>query len=88
MRQLASHANAVIAVAFSPDGRRILSGSSQYATRDRILRVWDAGTGTELLGRETAGDERVESIVFARDGGQVLLCDSVRGVRLWTLKGP
>ncbi len=82
-RLLEGHANAVIAVAFSADGRRVFSGSSQYQTRDRFLRVWDSQKGTELAGRDTPGDERVESVTFSRDGGQVLLSDAVRGVRLW-----
>ena len=83
--QLVGHANAVIAVAFSPDGQRVLSGSSQYQTRDRILRIRDAGTERRMGGRD-GGDDRVESIVFCGDGGQALLSDAVRGACLWSLR--
>ncbi len=40
---LKGHTDFVHCVAFSPDGRRIVSGSI-----DRTLKVWDATTGQEM----------------------------------------
>jgi WD40 repeat protein len=37
------HVDEVWAVTFSPDGRRIVSGS-----RDTSVRVWDPGTGQQV----------------------------------------
>src|ERR1700689_383106 len=37
---LSGHQRPVVSVSFSPDGRRVVSGS-----RDRTIRVWDAETG-------------------------------------------
>jgi WD40 repeat protein len=40
---LKGHTNDVYAIAFSPDGKLILTGS-----KDAIAKLWDAATGTEL----------------------------------------
>jgi WD40 repeat protein len=42
--QLQGHACRVNSVAFSPNGSKIISGSS-----DMTIRVWDASTGIEML---------------------------------------
>jgi WD40 repeat protein len=37
------HRHRVIVVAFSPDGKRVVSGSA-----DRVVRIWDAATGAQV----------------------------------------
>ena len=39
-----AHSNWVMSVAFSPDGKTIVSGSC-----DQTIKVWDAGVGTDTL---------------------------------------
>ena len=39
-----AHSSLVTSVAFSPDGKTIVSGS-----RDQTIKVWDAGVGTDNL---------------------------------------
>ena len=39
-----AHSNWVMSVAFSPDGKTIVSGSY-----DKRIKVWDAGVGTDTL---------------------------------------
>src|SRR5262249_48766716 len=55
----------VLSVAFSPDGKRIVSGSE-----DRTLKVWDAQTGQET--RTLEGHTGiVYSVAFSPDGKRI-----------------
>ena len=53
-------------MAFSPDGKRIVSGS-----RDNTVKVWDADSGKELLTLKghTGG---VTSVAFSPDGKRLV----------------
>ena len=70
--------NWVLAVAFSPDGKHIVSGSE-----DRTIRVWDAETG-KLLGPPLEGHEdRVHAIAFSPDGKHIVSGSYDKTIRLW-----
>ena len=51
MRKLEGHANWIYSVAFSPDGRYVLTGSW-----DSTARLWDSATGEELVSLISFGD--------------------------------
>jgi WD40 repeat protein len=94
---LRGHAREVGSVAFSPDGRRIASGSGD------TVKVWEAQTGQEQLTlKEHTG--YVRSVAFSPDGkrlvsgggnqlsadrrwGEVKVWDAETGQELLTLKG-
>jgi WD40 repeat protein len=61
-RTLKAHNGWVTAVAFSPDGGRLVSGSW-----DRTVKFWEVSTG-EQLGAVTNDMKEVQSLAFSRDG--------------------
>ena len=74
---LAGHTGSVSAVAFSPDGKRVLTGSD-----DNTARLWDAATGNPVA--TLAGHKaRVSAVAFSPDGKRVLTGSSDNTARLW-----
>ncbi|MEJ5340212.1 MAG: protein kinase [Thermogutta sp.] len=67
----------VTSVAFSPNGRQVLTGS-----RDNTARLWDAATGKELR-RFEGHTEAVLSVAVSPDGRQVLTGSADKTARLW-----
>ena len=81
---LRGHTNWAHCIAFSHDGRRIISGS-----KDGTMRVWDVETGYLILEPLTqAGGAYITSVTFSPNGtqiasgsdtGQVTICDAHTG---------
>ncbi|MEQ1906438.1 MAG: protein kinase, partial [Pirellulaceae bacterium] len=71
------HQKSVMSIAFSPDGARIVSGSS-----DNTLKLWDAATGQEL--RTLQGHtEDVLSVAFSPDGARIVSGSQDNTLKLW-----
>jgi WD40 repeat protein len=71
------HLGAVNAVAFSPDGKQLASGSD-----DHTVRVWDTVTGATLQILQGHLDV-VHSIAFSPDGKQLVSGSGDTTVRIW-----
>jgi eukaryotic-like serine/threonine-protein kinase len=71
------HDDDVIAVRFSPDGTRVLTGS-----RDDTARLWDAATG-QPLGEPLRHGNDVTAVAFSPDGTLVLTGSHDKTARLW-----
>lgn len=66
-------------VAFSPDGTRIVSGSTGGG-----LQWWDAATGRTLSGRLDAHEGGVTTVAFSPDGRIVVSGGNDNSVRIWS----
>lgn len=70
----------VLAVAFSPDGRLMATGS-----RKASVKLWDVATGRELA--HLIGHQYfVESVGFSPDGRLLVSSSSVDALRVWSLE--
>jgi len=80
---LQGHTNPVTSVAFSPDGRRILSGSGGFLTIDKTLRLWDAATGKPIGPPLQGHTNSVLSVAFSPDGRRIVSGSVDNTLRLW-----
>jgi len=84
------HSDGVIAMAISPDGKRIVSGSD-----DKTIKIWDSASGDELMTLR-GHDDWISSVAFSPDGKRIIsgsadntvkVWDSATGAELMTLRG-
>ena len=88
IRVLSGHADAVLSVAVTPDGRRAVSGSY-----DRTLRVWDISTPLNAS-LESGAEERVlrghertvNAVAVTPDGRRAVSASDDHTLRVWDLQ--
>ena len=87
---LSGHTDWVMCVAWSPDGKRLVT-----ASRDKTAALWDAACGAKLL-TLVGHTDYVSSIAWRADGGRLatgsmdttcIVWDAVSGAQLATLAG-
>jgi len=76
-KQLQGHLGRIVAIDFSPDGKRLVSGSF-----DSTVRIWDIESGKEI--RQLVGHTgQLSSVMFSPDGKRVITGADDGTVRIW-----
>ena len=97
IKSLRGHTDDIQYLTFSPDDRKIVSGS-----KDKSIRIWDVRTGTQLLSLtehinfgkvqeysnapSQASAEVLENLVFADDGNMLAGSSEYGTIWVWDLK--
>jgi WD40 repeat protein len=81
IREFSGHSGALNSVAFSPDGKTLLTASA-----DHSARLWDVGTGM-AVGILSKHSDAVNSAVFSPSGKSILTGSSDGTVGIWTGSG-
>ena len=79
-RDLIGHTGEVNSVAFSPDGKRVVTGSA-----DNTARVWDLSGATPAATVLEGHRDRVSSVAFSPDGKRVVTGSLDKTARVWDL---
>jgi WD40 repeat protein len=73
------HAETVTALALSPDGKTLVTGS-----RDKSIRVWDLNT-TKVIRTLQGHTDEITSLAFNKDGTMLASASKDQNVRVWNL---
>eukprot|EP00759_Apiculatamorpha_spiralis_P043563 PhF_6_TR40879/c0_g1_i1/m.61828 len=77
---LSGHTDTVITTTYSPDGKRMATGSA-----DNTARIWDAGTGT-LIATLTGHYNAVTSVCFSCDCKRIATGSKDNTARIWDVE--
>ena len=77
LKNFEGHLSPVSSVAYSPDGKYIVSGSY-----DGIIKIWDANTG-KYLKTLLGGSRTIFSLAFSPDGSRIVSCSVDNTIKIW-----
>jgi WD40 repeat protein len=74
-----AHTNKITCIAFSPDGKYVLSGSE-----DNNIRLWEVATGREIRTFAGHSDDIIKA-VFSPDGKQIISVSEDYSIKGWDI---
>jgi WD40 repeat protein len=77
LQTLEGHSNMINSVAFSHDGKQVVSGSD-----DKTVKIWDTSSGA-CLQMLKGHSSSVNSVTFSHDGKQVASGSRDKTVKIW-----
>jgi WD40 repeat protein len=77
LKNFEGHLSPISSVAYSPDGKYIVSGSY-----DGIIKIWDANTGQCLKTLE-GHSECVSSVAYSPDGTKIISGSDDKSIKIW-----
>ncbi|MEE0961709.1 MAG: hypothetical protein U0L54_04100, partial [Bacteroidales bacterium] len=77
LKTLEEHSSVVNSVAYSPDGTKIISGSS-----DKTVKIWNANTG-ECLKTLKGHLSYVRSVAYSPDGTKIISGSYDETIKIW-----
>ncbi len=76
------HSAPIWSLAFSPDGRLVVSGSARETDGEYSIRLWETDTGKELQ-RFVGHTDVVRSVAFSPDGQRIVSGSWDKTIRIW-----
>jgi len=76
---LTGHSGSIRAVAISPDGKTVASGSA-----DKIISIWNLDSG-KLIQTLTGHANWVRSVAISPDGQTLVSCSADKTIKIWNL---
>jgi WD40 repeat protein len=81
IRTLSGHSNGVGSVTISPDGRTLVSGSS-----DDTIKIWNMATGEQI--RTLSGHSKgILSVAISPDGRTLASGSTDKTIKIWRVSG-
>jgi WD40 repeat protein len=77
-KPLLGHGDLISSLVYSPDGKRIITGS-----RDKTVRIWDAQTGVPIGEPFRGHKHSVTSVAYSPDGKHIISSGNDNAIRIW-----
>lgn len=80
LRTLIGHTGAILTLGVTPDGKWVISGSS-----DNTIKIWNLKTGQEIF-TLTGHTDKVNVVALTPDGKRLISGSSDKSIKIWNLE--